>query len=62
MNEFLELSWKFDVEAFARWRGFYDSAHSDNAKRRALETLRRLQDRWPNHKLGDMPAIGDMEH
>lgn len=56
LNEFDQQSWKYDVEAFERWKAFYcESTASQYTKRTALKHLCRLQARWPAHKLGEMP-------
>jgi hypothetical protein len=55
LNEFDSYNWRVDVEAFARWCGFYDMTRNNETKRRAFERLEELQAKWPHHKLGDMP-------
>lgn len=56
LNEFDSYSWRNDVEAFARWRGFYDLTRNLDTKQRVFKLLQDLQANWPHHKLGDMPA------
>ena len=55
MKEFEQKAWKRDVETFDRWNKIYKNAVTEQAKNFAIRQLNRLQDKWPNHKLGDMP-------
>lgn len=55
LNEFDSYVWRNDVEAFARWRDFYDSIRNVDMKRRVFKRLEALQAKWPHYKLGDMP-------
>ena len=56
LNELDSYRWRNDVEAFARWRGFYDLTRNADMRRRVIERLEALQAKWPHHKLGDMPS------
>ena len=51
MKNFDQVMWKYDVESFDRWLKLYHISNSDFA----LQMLKTLQEKWPNHKLGDMP-------
>jgi len=50
------MQWKWDVDAFDRWKAFYELNISNEAKEKALNHLKKLQSRHPYHKLGDLPG------
>lgn len=49
------VSWKYDVESYARWSDFYEKVESKEVKQRIYKRLVDLQAKWPYHKLGEMP-------
>jgi len=57
LNELRQREWKRDVEAFERCKRLLEIAYSDRTISYALSRLKELQEKWPNHKLGDMPDI-----
>lgn len=54
-TDWTEKKWQLDVASFARWLEFYNKSKFSENRQRVLQYLKDLQDKWPNHKLGDMP-------
>lgn len=44
------ISWKYDVEAFARWLNFYKMANYEDTKQRVYDRLIRLQEKSPHQR------------
>jgi hypothetical protein len=58
LNEFESRRWKSDVETFSSLSRLYGYTNPDHTtlRERISQRLQELQERWPHHKLGDMPS------
>lgn len=57
ISDLKQQFWKADVESFERWKRIRAIAVAANMQKSvdfANSQLFKLQERWPNHKLGDM--------